>query len=102
MPVSAELQPIIPGFYPDPTICRVGDDYYLAHSSFEYFPGAPIFHSRDLIVVDADRQHPDDAVPVPARHARSVDRHLRIDPAVPRRPLLVHHHQRQRLRRPVR
>jgi xylan 1,4-beta-xylosidase len=42
-------EPIIPGFYPDPTVCRVDDDYYLAHSSFEYFPGAPIWHSRDLI-----------------------------------------------------
>ena len=42
-------EPIVPGFYPDPTICRVGDDYYLAHSSFEYFPGAPILHSRDLV-----------------------------------------------------
>ena len=42
-------EPIVPGFYPDPTICRVGEDYYLAHSSFEYFPGAPIWHSRDLI-----------------------------------------------------
>jgi hypothetical protein len=40
--------PIIPGFYPDPTICRIGPDYYLAHSSFEYFPGAPTWHSRDL------------------------------------------------------
>jgi hypothetical protein len=47
--LSAELHPIIPGFHPDPTICRVGDDYYLAHSSFEYFPGAPIFHSQDLV-----------------------------------------------------
>ncbi|NKF34422.1 glycoside hydrolase family 43 protein, partial [Pseudomonas sp. BGM005] len=46
---SAAFQPILPGFYPDPTICRVGDDYYLATSSFEYFPGAPIFHSRDLL-----------------------------------------------------
>lgn len=46
---SGEVQPIIPGFFPDPTICRVGEDYYLAHSSFEYFPGAPIFHSRDLV-----------------------------------------------------
>lgn len=46
---SGEVQPIIPGFHPDPTICRAGDDYYLATSSFEYFPGAPIFHSRDLI-----------------------------------------------------
>lgn len=41
--------PILPGFYPDPSICRVGDDYYLVTSSFEYFPGVPIFHSRDLI-----------------------------------------------------
>ncbi|MEM1210882.1 MAG: glycoside hydrolase family 43 protein [Planctomycetota bacterium] len=41
--------PVIPGFYPDPSICRVDDDYYLATSSFEYFPGVPIFHSRDLV-----------------------------------------------------
>ena len=41
--------PIIPGFYPDPSICRVGVDYYLVTSSFEYFPGVPLFHSRDLI-----------------------------------------------------
>lgn len=47
--VPAAEHPIIPGFYPDPTVCRVGEDYYLAHSSFEYFPGAPIFHSRDLV-----------------------------------------------------
>ena len=41
--------PILPGFHPDPTVCRVGDDYYIACSSFEYFPGVPIFHSRDLV-----------------------------------------------------
>jgi beta-xylosidase len=40
--------PVIPGFYPDPSICRVGDDYYLVTSSFEYFPGVPVFHSRNL------------------------------------------------------
>jgi alpha-N-arabinofuranosidase len=40
--------PILPGFHPDPSICRVGRDYYLVTSSFEYFPGVPIFHSRDL------------------------------------------------------
>ncbi len=40
--------PILPGFYPDPSICRVGGDYFLVNSSFEYFPGVPIFHSRDL------------------------------------------------------
>jgi xylan 1,4-beta-xylosidase len=41
--------PIISGFHPDPTICRVNEDYYLATSSFEYFPGIPIFHSKDLM-----------------------------------------------------
>jgi xylan 1,4-beta-xylosidase len=41
--------PILSGFYPDPSICRVGDDYYLVHSTFEYFPGVPIFRSRDLV-----------------------------------------------------
>jgi len=41
--------PILPGFYPDPSICRVGDDYYLITSTFEYFPAIPVFHSRDLV-----------------------------------------------------
>ena len=41
--------PVLAGFHPDPSICRVGDDYYLATSSFEYFPGVPIFHSKDLV-----------------------------------------------------
>ncbi|MBD1379403.1 glycoside hydrolase family 43 protein [Metabacillus arenae] len=41
--------PILPGFYPDPSICRVGEDYYLVTSTFEYFPGVPIFHSKDLV-----------------------------------------------------
>jgi xylan 1,4-beta-xylosidase len=41
--------PILPGFHPDPSICRVGRDFYLVTSSFEYFPGLPIHHSRDLV-----------------------------------------------------
>ena len=41
--------PIIAGFYPDPTIVRAGDDFYAAMSSFAYFPGVPIFHSKDLV-----------------------------------------------------
>ncbi len=40
--------PILPGFCPDPSICRVGADYYLVVSSFAYFPGVPVFHSKDL------------------------------------------------------
>lgn len=41
--------PILAGFYPDPSICRAGDDYYLINSSFAYYPGIPIFHSKDLL-----------------------------------------------------
>jgi xylan 1,4-beta-xylosidase len=41
--------PVLPGFYPDPSVCRVGADYYLVCSSFEYFPGIPVFHSGDLV-----------------------------------------------------
>lgn len=41
--------PILAGFYPDPSICRVGDDYWLVNSSFGYYPGLPLFHSTDLI-----------------------------------------------------
>jgi alpha-N-arabinofuranosidase len=41
--------PILTGFYPDPSLTRVGDDYYLVTSTFAYFPGLPIFHSRDLV-----------------------------------------------------
>jgi xylan 1,4-beta-xylosidase len=46
--MTGNTNPIIPGFHPDPSICRVGEDYYVVTSSFEYFPGVPIFHSRDL------------------------------------------------------
>jgi xylan 1,4-beta-xylosidase len=41
--------PVIPGFNPDPSVCRVGNDYYLVTSTFEYFPGVPVYHSEDLI-----------------------------------------------------
>ena len=41
--------PIIPGFNPDPSIVRVGKDYFCTTSTFEYFPGAPIYHSTDLV-----------------------------------------------------
>jgi xylan 1,4-beta-xylosidase len=61
--------PILSGFFPDPSICRVGDDYYLVTSTFEYFPGLPIFHSRDLVhwrqighVLDRPSQLPLDGV----------------------------------------
>ena len=40
--------PILPGFFPDPSICAAGDDFYLVNSTFAYFPGLPILHSKDL------------------------------------------------------
>ena len=40
--------PVLPGFNPDPCICRRGGDFYLAVSSFEWFPGVPVYHSKDL------------------------------------------------------
>ncbi len=40
--------PILTGFHTDPCICRKRDDYYIAVSSFEWFPGIPIYHSRDM------------------------------------------------------
>ena len=43
------LNPVIPGFFPDPSVVRVGEDYYCVNSTFEYFPGIIISHSRDLI-----------------------------------------------------
>lgn len=57
--------PVIPGFHPDPSVCRVGSDFYLVTSSFQYFPGVPIFHSKDLVnwkqignVLDRESQLP--------------------------------------------
>ncbi|WP_298825926.1 glycoside hydrolase family 43 protein [uncultured Planococcus sp.] len=40
--------PILPGFNPDPSICRIGEDYYISVSTFEWFPGVGIYHSKDL------------------------------------------------------
>lgn len=41
--------PVLPGFYPDPSVCRAGNDFYLVTSSFQYTPGIPIFHSKNLV-----------------------------------------------------
>ncbi len=47
--VTPIRNPILPGFNPDPSIVRVGDDFYIATSTFEWFPGVQIHHSRDLV-----------------------------------------------------
>lgn len=41
--------PVLAGWYSDPSICRVGDDYFMVASTFCYYPGVPIFHSKDLV-----------------------------------------------------
>ncbi|MDE7059994.1 MAG: family 43 glycosylhydrolase, partial [Lachnospiraceae bacterium] len=46
--MSKVKNPILSGFYPDPSICRVKDTYYIVNSTFAYFPGVPIFASKDL------------------------------------------------------
>jgi len=63
------INPINAGFYPDPSITRAGDDYYMVHSSFSYYPGIPIFHSKDLVnweqighVLDRPSQLPVDSL----------------------------------------
>ena len=48
-PHNQYFNPILAGFYPDPSICRKGDTYYLVNSSFSFFPGVPIFTSKDLV-----------------------------------------------------
>lgn len=50
-PVGADeyRNPVVAGFYPDPSAIRVGDDFYLVTSTFGYFPGLPVFHSTDLV-----------------------------------------------------
>ena len=45
---KAYAHPLIPGYHPDPSVCRVGNDYYIVNSSFQYFPGVPIFKSSDM------------------------------------------------------
>lgn len=46
---SSFYNPILPGWYSDPSICRAGDDYYMVTSTFSFFPGVPLFHSKDLL-----------------------------------------------------
>ena len=41
--------PVIPGFYPDPSVCRAGGVYYMVHSTFQYFPGVALSRSEDLV-----------------------------------------------------
>jgi len=48
-PPGSYRNPILPGFQPDPSIVRVGNEFYLVNSTFGWFPGIPVYHSRDLV-----------------------------------------------------
>ncbi len=71
--------PIIPGFYPDPSVCRVGEDYYLVTSTFQYFPGVPVFHSRDLVHWRQIGHCLTREVAITAGTRQQLRRHLRAD-----------------------
>src|SRR5574344_144419 len=43
------VNPVLPGFHADPSVCRAGEDFYLVNSTFQYFPGVPVYHSKDLV-----------------------------------------------------
>ena len=48
--ISVEYKnPVMAGFYPDPSVCRVGNGFYMVNSSFEYLPGIPVSYSTDLV-----------------------------------------------------
>ena len=80
--------PVLPGMHPDPTICRVGRDFYLACSSFEYFPGVPIFHSRDLVGWRQIGHALTREKPARSERRAQLRRHLRADASTPRRHVL--------------
>ena len=69
-PMPDIQNPILKGFNPDPSILRVGDDYYIATSTFEWFPGVQIHHSRDL--VNWRLLTPAAAARQPAQHAAAI------------------------------
>lgn len=47
--MTSYANPVIPGFHPDPSVCRVGDEFFLVTSTFTWFPGVPIFRSSNLV-----------------------------------------------------
>ncbi len=74
--------PIISGFNPDPSICRVEEDYYIVTSSFEYFPGVPIYHSQNLIDWELIGHCLTNDEQLDLKNCRLFRRHLCADPAV--------------------
>ena len=72
--MSSWRNPILPGWYSDPSVCRTGDDYWLVTSTFGYFPGVPLFHSRDLVNWELVRHILDRPSQLPHLNGQSIDR----------------------------
>ena len=89
--------PVIPGFFPDPSVCRVGDEFFLVASSFIYSPGVPIFRSPNLV----DWNQIGNALDRPSQLDLTATKDwaslgdLRPDPPSPRRTVLPDHDERQ-------
>lgn len=47
--MAATVNPIVPGFAPDPSVTRIGDTFFLVNSTFHLFPGLPVYASKDLV-----------------------------------------------------
>ncbi len=89
--ITSYRNPVLPGVYPDPSVVRVGEWFYLVNSSFEMFPGVPLHRSRDLVhweplgyVLTRDSQ-------LPLGDCQAVGRDLRAHHPPPRRHLLHDH-----------
>ncbi len=96
---SARIRnPILPGFNPDPSIVRVGDDYYIATSTFEWYPGVQIHHSRDLVHWRLLTRPLNRASQLNMLRRSRFLRHLGALPDLCRRPVLADLHRRETLR----
>ena len=98
-PTAMIRNPILKGFNPDPSICRAENDYYIATSTFEWFPGVQIHHSRDLVNWRLVARPLTRAAQL--GHARQPRQLRRLGPLplLGRRPLLADLHRRQAPRR---
>lgn len=76
-PHNQYYNPILAGFYPDPSVCRVKDSYYLVNSSFAFFPGVPLFKSHDLVNWRPGGQRAGQKLTARPDPPKGVGRHLR-------------------------
>ena len=90
--------PVIPGFHPDPSICRAGDDFYLVNSSFQYFPGRTVVPQQRPHQLGTNRTLPDAPLTTAASRRRPMGRNLCTYHPLQQRYILHDYHQRVRQR----